>query len=525
VAQNNGGPRVLVVDDVAEMRTAIRRLLATHGYQVDVASTLAEARSLGPAGYDALIVDAHLGADRGLDLIEALRAEDPAAAQRCLMITGGSSHTLPAGIPHLVKPFRPGQLLAAVQGLSRRGTGHAEGGQAEGTIQHQSLPMPAPRPGTLPTGSAAQPHGHPAPHLSPAMLASPEPKPATVPAQGAFPASAGGVPAPTARGAFPGPAGDVRATSAGGAFPGPAGDVRATSAAGVFPASAGDAAATRGTSEAIAAWRLLALARRRRMREGGVLSDFIHDGLIQQLAAASLALHIVRRQVPASLGERLDEGLRALNAAGRSVRLLVDKCEAPVPRPSESAAMLRNQTAWLLAEPLSLDVPEVERLGPLDVGLIADALELMLLAAVPVDMAATAHAALAASDAQIEIRLTVRPGPGGTPGAGAPSGFRTNPPTAGVAGDPAAVRAAFTELAGALGTDVQAEFASGEWRARIVVPRQVPSLRRGPGFGQHSHPDPAQRTHPAAMARCQHTCGLVSDNRPRRGPGIHTAVL
>jgi hypothetical protein len=44
---------------------------------------------MDPAGYDALLVDAHLGRERGTALIQALVAEDPAAARRCLQITGG----------------------------------------------------------------------------------------------------------------------------------------------------------------------------------------------------------------------------------------------------------------------------------------------------------------------------------------------------------------------------------------------------------------------------------------------------
>ncbi|HEY5985421.1 MAG TPA: response regulator, partial [Streptosporangiaceae bacterium] len=119
MARDGGGTRVLVVDDRDEMRTTVRRMLTSHGYQVDVASTLGEARSMDPNSYDAVIVDAHLGADRGTDLIETLQAEDPTAAQRCLLITGGPSHTLPADIPHLTKPFRPNQLLAAIRGLGR----------------------------------------------------------------------------------------------------------------------------------------------------------------------------------------------------------------------------------------------------------------------------------------------------------------------------------------------------------------------------------------------------------------------
>jgi CheY-like chemotaxis protein len=52
--------RVLVVDDVEEMRVLIRRALGARGYAVDVAGTLAEARGMDPGRYDALLIDAHL---------------------------------------------------------------------------------------------------------------------------------------------------------------------------------------------------------------------------------------------------------------------------------------------------------------------------------------------------------------------------------------------------------------------------------------------------------------------------------
>src|ERR1017187_9592015 len=83
VLGSSAGPRVLVLDDVEDLRILIRRALAARGYQVDVAATLAEARGMDPGRYDAVLVDAHLGRERGLDLVEALLSEDPSAARRC----------------------------------------------------------------------------------------------------------------------------------------------------------------------------------------------------------------------------------------------------------------------------------------------------------------------------------------------------------------------------------------------------------------------------------------------------------
>ena len=396
MAGNDGGSRVLVVDDLDQMRALIRRLLTTHGYQVDVASTLAEARSMDPGSYDVVIVDANLGADRGTDLIETLLVEDPVAARRCLVITGGSSHTLPAGVPHLAKPFLPGELLAAVRGLGRPG------------------PSQTP-PATLPRGPAAKPTEDPA-----TARAEPTEDPATARAE------------PT----------EDPATA------------RAERPAGTTPR---DHAATPAppAGEAISVWRLLAITRRRRGREGEALADFLHDGPIQQLAAATLALHMLRGPAPPSLAEGLDEVLRELNAAARSLRWLIDSHWQPVSGPGGPVAALRQRAAWLLAEPLALDIHGAEGLGAAEVGVMVDVVELMLIAAVPAGVPAKARATVVTSDSEIEIKLAVTP-PADDPGAS----------------DAAPAQAALSELACALGADVHAEFASEEWQARIVMPRQ-----------------------------------------------------
>jgi CheY-like chemotaxis protein len=147
--------RVLVVDDVAEMRTLIRRVLSADGYQVDVAATLAEARSLDPAGYSAVLVDAHLGSEHGIDLIEELRSADPAAARRCLVITGGPADAGPAGLAFLAKPFRAADLLDAVH-----------------TLPQPAPPQPAP-PQPDPSSSGPPGPGPAAPEPAPPELRPP----------------------------------------------------------------------------------------------------------------------------------------------------------------------------------------------------------------------------------------------------------------------------------------------------------------------------------------------------------------
>lgn len=122
--------RVLVVDDMAEMRTQISRALTACGYEVDVASTLAAAREMDPGGYDAVLVDAHLGPERGLDLIEALLSENPASAGRYLVMTGGAAGPLPDGVACLIKPFQLSELIDALHALHHPDTVRAPGRQA-----------------------------------------------------------------------------------------------------------------------------------------------------------------------------------------------------------------------------------------------------------------------------------------------------------------------------------------------------------------------------------------------------------
>ena len=108
--------RILVVDDAPDMRAVISRVLGSRGYRVDAAATLAEARAMTPGGYDAVLVDARLGAEQGTSLIAELIALDPGFASRCLLMSGGLVDA-PAGVAALAKPFVPDQLLDAVRAL------------------------------------------------------------------------------------------------------------------------------------------------------------------------------------------------------------------------------------------------------------------------------------------------------------------------------------------------------------------------------------------------------------------------
>jgi len=112
--------RALVVDDSEAVRMVIVTGLQRAGYAVESAASVAAALALQPESYDVVLIDLQLGAERGTDLFERLCVRDPAAAARCLLMTGGNvTLDLPGGVPVLAKPFRLDELIAAVEELSR----------------------------------------------------------------------------------------------------------------------------------------------------------------------------------------------------------------------------------------------------------------------------------------------------------------------------------------------------------------------------------------------------------------------
>jgi CheY-like chemotaxis protein len=343
--------RVLVVDDVAEMRTLIRRVLSADGYQVDVAATLAEARSLDPGGYSAVLVDAHLGAEHGIDLIEELRSADPAAARRCLVITGGPADAGPAGLAFLAKPFRAADLLDAVH-----------------TLPQPAPPQPDPSSSGPPGPGPASPEPAP-PEPAPPEPAPPEPAPAELP-----PPRSAQPPAVPGAGPPPGSSRDAQP-------PSPA-QIR----------------------------HLLALTRRLRARERRELVGFLHDGPIQELTAGTLEAGMMRRSAPAGPVPRLDAVLRQLDAAAGALRWLVDG-DWPFMQPeARLASALRQRSAWLLAGSLTTDIDaSCAELAASDVPAVVDVAELMLLGMLPEHCPVRAHLAVRGQPRLIELELALTP--------------------------------------------------------------------------------------------------------------------
>jgi CheY-like chemotaxis protein len=367
------GARVLVVDDTDEIRILIRRALAAHGYQVDAAASLAQASALDPAGYDVVLVDAHLGAELGTDLIETMLAQDPAAAGRCLMITGGSTAIVPRGVACLAKPFRPADLLHAVRALH----------------QPDSAETPGPLPGSVPGPLGGQPT---APLAAVATEnGSPRSKPAMA---------------------------------------------RPVSQASRMPA----------------AWRLLGVIRGLRSSERATLADFVHDGPIQELAAASLAMQLTGREGSADVAALLGELQGEIDAAGRSLRYLTDGDWPFLPPGASLPDTIRQRTAWLPLSSITVDIRQTCAALRAEAPLIADVVELALFVMTSDGPLSQADVCVQAGENEAEIVLTLTQ----------PGDVRDWAPDDGQ----------LAELASILGGTVHTERGPARWQVRITLPRQ-----------------------------------------------------
>jgi DNA-binding response OmpR family regulator len=356
--------RILVVDDVAEMRSLVRRALSAGGYEVDAAATLAAALGMDPGSYDAVLVDANLGAERGADLIETLRSRDEAMAARCLIMTGGTLDMLPAGVATLTKPFQLGELLDAVRARLRP---TAPSGRSE-------LPERGGRGGR---GERA------------------------------------GVPADA----------DTQLPAAG-------------------PRRAAEPQVD----------QLLGIIRRLRARERRDLADYLHDGPIQELTAASLELQLRRRSAPAALGT--DSVQQQVDTAAGSLRGLVDESWPLQPAQTSLTEVISARTAWLLAAPAAVDGDLPAARGVDEVARVADIVELMLLTTETAGPPARAHVTVRADPSLIQIDLTRTPERGDQ-----------------TASDLAAAQPALDGLAAALGADVHAELSGQQSRVCLTLRR------------------------------------------------------
>src|SRR5438128_11074644 len=116
--------RILVIDDDALLRGAIRVVLESAGYEViEAGDGDAGLRLHREPGADLVVVDLFMPERDGLEVIRAVRAEAPQA--KIIAMSGGSSLQLDlldaatafGASRALWKPFAPAMLLATVREL------------------------------------------------------------------------------------------------------------------------------------------------------------------------------------------------------------------------------------------------------------------------------------------------------------------------------------------------------------------------------------------------------------------------
>lgn len=121
---------ILVVEDEANLRTALRDNLVDEGYAVRVAADGAAARrELGAAPVDLVVLDLMLPDASGYDIAREIRAaKDPAMHRAMILML--TARTLEEDIvrgfdagadDYVAKPYRLAELLARVKALVRRG--------------------------------------------------------------------------------------------------------------------------------------------------------------------------------------------------------------------------------------------------------------------------------------------------------------------------------------------------------------------------------------------------------------------
>jgi len=121
------GARILVVDDDTSIRTLLRRLLTTEGYEVDEAAdgptAMEKVAELSP---DLLLLDIMMPGQDGLDVLEGLRRTSDVPVI-LLTAKGDEAHRVLGfrfgADDYVVKPFSTAELVGRIGAVLRRTSG------------------------------------------------------------------------------------------------------------------------------------------------------------------------------------------------------------------------------------------------------------------------------------------------------------------------------------------------------------------------------------------------------------------
>jgi DNA-binding response OmpR family regulator len=129
-------PRILVVDDEAQVRAMISIVLRVHHFEiVEAANAAAALKAIEEASFDAAIVDIFLEGTNGFDLITMMRERTSQLA--VVAISGMAALDFVSQWPELAdvvclqKPFRPNELMGAIE-TARKAVGQSTAGDGVG---------------------------------------------------------------------------------------------------------------------------------------------------------------------------------------------------------------------------------------------------------------------------------------------------------------------------------------------------------------------------------------------------------
>ena len=118
-------PRILVIDDQADVRAMISIVLRIHHFQiVEAASAELGLKAFEGSEFDLAIVDIFLQQTNGMDVIRLMRERVPGLP--VVAISGMTALDFVSASPELSdviclqKPFRPNQLVRTVEAAYRR---------------------------------------------------------------------------------------------------------------------------------------------------------------------------------------------------------------------------------------------------------------------------------------------------------------------------------------------------------------------------------------------------------------------
>jgi len=127
-------PRILIVEDDAATREALRRILEMEGCELDLVPDGEKAvGALANRKYDAIILDIALPKMSGTDVMEYIASTTPEVLNSIVVVTGLEAAEIRKLFPEicetLSKPVMPGRLISSVRRcLVQRGGGSGRSG-------------------------------------------------------------------------------------------------------------------------------------------------------------------------------------------------------------------------------------------------------------------------------------------------------------------------------------------------------------------------------------------------------------